>query len=57
VAMLGVSLSALYNVITGAIGTVMFGDFFQELVWSGSNFALNYALFTAVAPAVVAAVA
>ncbi|MFH1623159.1 MAG: hypothetical protein ABIA12_01410 [Candidatus Aenigmatarchaeota archaeon] len=57
VALLGVSLSGLYNVITGAVGTVMFGDFFQELVWSGSNFALNYVMFTAVAPAVVAAVA
>jgi len=56
VAMLGVSLSALYNIVTGAIGTAMFGDFFEELVWSGTNFALNYALFTAVAPAVLAAV-
>ena len=56
VAMLGVSLSALYNIVTGAIGTAMFGDFFEELVWSGSNFALNYALFTLVAPAVMAAV-
>jgi len=56
VAVLGVLLSALYNIVTGAIGTAMFGDFFQELVWSGSNFALNYALFTAVAPVVVAAV-
>jgi len=57
VTLLGVALSGLYNIVTGAVGTVMFGDFFEELVWSGSNFALNYALFTALAPAVVAAVA
>jgi len=56
IALLGVSLSALYNVVTGAIGTVMFGDFPDELVWGGTNFALNYVLFTAAAPAILAVV-
>jgi len=55
VAMMGVALSAMYNLLTGAVGTLMFNDLPDELVWSGTNFLLNYMLFTLVAPTVVAA--
>jgi len=55
VALTGVALSALYNLLTGAAGTLMFNDLPDEAIWGGSNFLLNYMLFTLVAPAVVAA--
>ncbi|MCX6820977.1 MAG: hypothetical protein NT016_03435 [Candidatus Aenigmarchaeota archaeon] len=55
-AVLGVALSAMYNLLTGAIGTLMFNDLPDELVWGATNFALNYFMFTAMAPAIIAAV-
>jgi len=50
---LGVALSLAYNLVTGGLGSVMMKDFFEELVWSGTNFALNYVLFLKVAPIIL----
>ena len=55
VAIIGISLSLLYNLITGGLGCLTMQDFFEELVWSGSNFALNFILFTYVAPIILLA--
>jgi len=53
IAVFGVMLSLLYNLITGGLGSLMLNDFFEELVWSGSNFALNFVLFSAFAPVIL----
>lgn len=53
VALVGIILSLIYNLITGGLGTIMFGDFFDELLWSGTNFALNFILFLKIAPMIL----
>lgn len=55
ITIIGISLSLLYNLITGGLGTLTMQDFFDELVWSGSNFVLNFILFTNVAPIILLA--
>lgn len=55
VAAVGIVLSALYNVVTGGLGSILSGSPFEDLTWSGTDFLLNYVLFTAVAPALVTA--
>lgn len=53
VVMLGIILSLFYNLVTGGLGTIILRDFFAELLWSGSNFVLNYILFLKVAPIIL----
>jgi len=55
ITIIGITLSLLYNLITGGLGTLTMQDFFDELVWSGSNFVLNFILFTNVAPIILLA--
>ena len=50
---LGILLSLTYNLVTGGLGTVILKDFFAELVWSASNFVLNYVLFLKFAPIIL----
>lgn len=53
----GIMLSLLYNAVTAGLGTVLFADFFDEMLWSGTNFALNVLLFSKVAPFALAMLA
>ena len=53
IVMVGIILSLVYNLITAGLGTIVLGDFFNELLWSGTNFALNFVLFLKIAPAVL----
>lgn len=53
IATTGIVLSLLYNLITGGLGSLILQDFFEEFVWSGSNFALNFVLFAKVAPIIL----
>ncbi len=57
ITIIGISLSLLYNLITGGLGCLIMQDFFDELVWSGSNFVLNFILFTYAAPIILLAMA
>lgn len=57
IAVVGIALSALYNVVTGGLGAALSGSPFDDIVWSGTDFALNYVMFTAAAPAIIAVVA
>jgi len=57
IATVGVALSALYNVVTGGLGTTLSGSPFEDLLWGGTDFVLNYLLFTAAAPLILAVVA
>lgn len=51
--LIGISLSLVYNFVTGTLGTIFGGNFFKEFVWNGSNFALNLLLFVKVAPLIL----
>lgn len=53
VVMLGITLSLFYNLVTGGLGTLILKDFFAEVLWSGTNFVLNYVLFLKVAPIIL----
>jgi len=55
IATTGIVLSLTYNLITGGLGSLILQDFFEEFVWSGSNFALNFVLFAKVAPIILLA--
>jgi hypothetical protein len=57
IATVGVALSALYNVVTGGLGTALSGSPVEDLLWSGTDFALNYLMFTAAAPLILTVVA
>jgi hypothetical protein len=50
----GIVLSVAYNIITASMGSLVMHDFFQELLWSGSNIVVNIALFSYVAPIILA---
>lgn len=52
----GIILSVVYNAITASLGSLIMKDFFQEILWSGSNIVVNAALFYYVAPIVMAIV-
>lgn len=54
IAIAGIVLSGIYNLVTASLGTAIINDFFQEVVWSGTDFALNALLFWYVAPVIVA---
>ncbi len=54
IALIGIMLSLLYNLVTGTLGTIFSGNFFKELMWNGTNFALNFVLFAKVAPIILA---
>jgi hypothetical protein len=55
--LVGIILSLIYNLVTGALGTIFGGNFLKELMWNGTNFALNVLLFMKVAPLVLAMLA
>lgn len=52
----GIVLSLIYNIVTCGLGTFFGGNFVKELVWNGTNFALNLLLFAKFAPLLLAAV-
>ena len=52
IATIGIALSLFYNLVTGGIGSITY-NFFSELVWSGTNFALNFVLFAKFAPIIL----
>jgi hypothetical protein len=52
---IGIALSLAYNLITGALGSLILQDFFEEFLWSGTNFALNFLLFARFAPIILSA--
>jgi hypothetical protein len=56
VVLMGIVLSVVYNMITSGLGIWISGNFFGDMLWSITNVTLNYVLFTAIAPAVLAAV-
>lgn len=56
IVVIGIVLSLLYNLVTGGIGSITY-NFFSELMWSGTNFALNFVLFTKFAPIILLAMA
>lgn len=49
---LGIVLSLVYNIITALIGGFASGDFGGELVWSGTDFIMNFILFFLFVPIV-----
>jgi hypothetical protein len=51
--LLGIGLSLGYNLATSTIGSLLIGDIAGELMWSGSNFAINFFLFTQVIPSLL----
>jgi len=55
IATIGIALSLAYNLITGALGSLILQDFFEEFLWSGTNFALNFVLFARFAPIILSA--
>ena len=57
VATAGIVLSVAYNLVTASLGTLMMHDFFEELLWSGTNLIVNVALFSYVAPIIIGALA
>ena len=54
IAVAGIVLSGIYNLVTASLGTAVMNDFIQEAVWSGTDFAINVFLFWYVAPAIFA---
>lgn len=54
---IGIALSLLYNLFTGGLSSMITGEPFKEILWSGTNFMLNLVLFMRLAPAVLLLIA
>jgi len=50
---LGIGISLVYNAMTTTLGTLSSGHIAGELLWSGTNLAMNIFLFTQVVPLLV----
>ncbi len=53
IALIGIMLSLLYNLVTGGLGSFLFRDTFDEMLWSGTNLLFNLILFYRFAPIVL----
>lgn len=53
IVLLGIGISLVYNAMTTTLGTLSTGNLFGELLWSGTNLALNLILFTQFVPLLV----
>jgi len=50
---LGIAISLVYNSITTSLGVLSTGNIAGELLWSGSNLAVNFILFTQLVPLLI----